>query len=167
MWEEINEAVIQQQHRVCYLFFSLFLRLPLCVCYVTSHGRSGEGIYSTASTRAVTTQRERGGLDAFQCSAVGTHSHAHAIFPCHTYSRVGIRFFFFLIFAAAAVVQEEKYPKFGRADRMVPLLVAIRLDRDSSYFYLSMCVCVYFPAVVFFLLFDQKQQQHFLENFTI
>jgi hypothetical protein len=56
VWEEINEAVIQQQHRV-----SLFLRLPLCVCYVTSHGRSGEGIYSTASTRAVTTQRERGG----------------------------------------------------------------------------------------------------------
>jgi hypothetical protein len=63
------------------------------------------------------------------------------------------------------VVQEEKYPKFGRADRTIPLLVAIRLDRDSSYFYLSMCV--YFPAVVFFLLFDQKQQQHFLENFTI
>jgi hypothetical protein len=111
VWEEINEAVIQQQHRVCYLFFSLFLRLPLCVCYVTSHGRSGEGIYSTASTRAVTTQRERGGLDAFQCSAVGTHSHAHAIFPCHTYSRVGIRFFFFLIFCCCCCGTRRKIPK--------------------------------------------------------
>lgn len=56
VWEEINEAVIQQESAT--FFFLFFLRLPLCVCYVTSHGRSGEGIYSTASTRAVTTQRE-------------------------------------------------------------------------------------------------------------
>lgn len=76
-----------------------------------------------------------------------------------TRSVVGIRFFLLLVFIFAAVVQQEKYPKFGRADRTVPLLVAIRLDRDSSYFYLSMCV--YFPAVVFSLLYSIKSSNIF------